>query len=201
MLGLRGLLSRVQAEPAALERNRELIRLMFATSDSADGDGGDCSARAPLSPASPSAMTAAFLGHQRSVHAELMRMSEQYTRGDARTVRIDVSRLDELQPDLADAACASFLFNLRPAAAMPTEQAEAVQSSTEGLPEAEQRQQQEGHLGRDEAAAQPAISAPRRLLLRAVAQAATEAELRLLHALLPERLRLRWTSCAEQSET
>jgi hypothetical protein len=192
MLRLRSLLSRLHAVPQDVERNRELIGEMFDHAGSERRSSSSSSSRAPelaspLSPsfrltASASIATSTCIRQQQSVHSCLTRLSELYTRGDARTVRMDVGQLDGLY-DLADDACASFLFNLRPSASL-----ESTQPRSENDDEDEKEQPE----GEKEATADSDVMEPRRLLLRAVAHNATTAELQYLYSILPSQRQKDW---------
>jgi len=200
MLGLRSLLEQLHARADDVEHNRQLIARMFGTSDSnktASSDNSDSiGVRSSVSLASESSATSRYVSSQRAVHSRLTRLSELYTGQDARTVRIDVSQLDQLF-DLADDACASFLFNLRPDPPIQTKsttQRPQRESDEEDEEADDYSQQQKDMQEKDEEAADAVaiIDAPRRLLLRAVATHVTTAELRYLYSLLPSRLRGEW---------
>ena len=218
LLRLRSLLSQCRACVGAVALNVELIGSMFAFDD-AETLGARWA-----TPTSPSSLTAAFVRHQQSVHERLSSMAAKYAAPDTRRVRIDVEELDALY-DIDEEACATHLFDLRTPINSHSTHA-GVQTATVDPTKASRTsrrdERKEDSQQRDDAklcgtsdpndssslgevnerekalAVVDEVLTPRRLLLTALAQRATDAELRLLHSLLSPSMQRAWRDIAHR---
>ena len=177
-----------------MSTNVELLRAMFAFDDAQPQSGG----RWPQ-PGSPAFLTASLVRQQQAVHERLSSTAARYAAPDTRRVRVDVDELDALY-DIHEEACATHLFDLQPAPFTTAHKADESKEAAEAEDEKDDASVSSPASTDDDTKEQSEsdkeVIAPRRLLLTALAQRATTAELRLLHSLLCPSLQRAWKGIA-----
>ena len=204
MLLLRALLDTVGAVRGDLEHSIDVVRKMFPLLEKGVPQGTVTSDRLST-PAS--ARTSVFIERQLGIHQRLWSMSEGYTTHDSRTVRsVSVSELDEMY-DIVSEACSTNLFDLRTSS-------DVVDVHEKGSDDNTERQhEQTSPLWHDAELREHAVDSSlhelksmsglstvdagrlpvhRRLLLDAIIEGVTAAELRYLFSRLPLRLQDVW---------
>ena len=192
MLMLRTLLDSMGAVVGDVTHNTATVQAMFPLPGAAVASSRHSS--------SPAARTAAFVRKQLAIHQRLWEMSEGYTTNDTRTVRsVDVSQLDDLY-DIVNEACSTNLFAIQTVCAdqqPPDVGEDATETTADSAahPQTEHGTDMVTPWEEEKSTDEPTTAVPvaRRLLLDAILNGCTVAELHYFFNKLPLSMQNQWS--------